>query len=233
MRKYTSRLSFYDLWPVIAMAVALIILFILCLLIYVPRIENNLQKRSSLVLSAAGDHFTKVSVSFSGRDANLGGSVTSEDLAKLAHTLIGQVWGVRVVKSELQVSKACQIAEHHQALQAELNALADKYPKVSFDKDKTNPSKELIGYLQHVTRAIKHYKPTSIIIVGYVDDSDSTLANHNLALSEARAKIVRDLLIEKGLTAKCLSVFGEGENPLIDTQVSKGQYIKFLVEEFK
>ena len=83
MRKYISKLPFYNSWSIITITLVLIVVFILCLFICIPRIENSLQKRSSQVLSAEGSHFNKVKVRLSGRDANLDGSVTSKDLAKL------------------------------------------------------------------------------------------------------------------------------------------------------
>ena len=113
--------------------------------------------------------------------------------------MVKQVWGIRVVNSKLQVSEDCPLTiEHNQNLQAELDALSDKYPNIVFDEGKTNPSKELIDYLQGIARAIKRYEPMSIVIVSSADDSDGISVNPDLALSEARAQIVRDLLVERG-----------------------------------
>ena len=229
MEKYLKYLS--DFWPLVTAIILFLIIYVLCITISVPKIENTLQKRSSGVLTGLNTKFAKVEVGFSGRDAHLTGEVTSEDLNKLVGKLIERVSGVRVVKNALQVSKTCALAsKNSQALQAELDALATKHSQIPLNADNIDPQ-EFADYLQDVARSIRRYEQMSIVILGH---ADSNLSGYKLTLSQARVQAVHEVLIAKGLSAKCLSARVEEKQSLTNDQISEGQnYIKFLAKELE
>ncbi len=229
MKKYLKYLN--DFWPLVTAIILFLIVYILCITISVPRVVSTLQKRSSDTLTSLGTKFAKVEVGFSGRDAHLTGDVTSEDLNKLVGKLIKEVPGVRVVKNKVEISKTCTlISKNSQALQAELDILATKHPEVPLNSGSVN-LEEFVDYLQDVARSIRRYELMPIIILGY---ADSNLSGYKLALSEARVQAVREVLIAKGLSVKCLSARVEEKQPLTNSQIGEGQnYIKFLAKELE
>ncbi len=232
MKKYIK--TFFDsYWPLVTATLTLIAVFVFCMVISIPRVVNILQERSAEALTNLGTTFAKVEVSFSGRDATLKGKVTGEELKQLAHRLVEEISGVRVVKNELQVLETCSLfAKNSQNLQAELATLAINHSQVGFHAGATAPSKELMNYLQDVARIIKRYELISVTIVAYADPNTSS--DYNFTLSEDRAQAVRKALIEEGVSARCLSARVEEKEQLLTNQTSEGQnYIKFLVEELE
>lgn len=230
IKKYITGLKLHHF--LLGSIATFIILLVLCIVTLVPRIEQKLLQQSYDSLKSQGDNFVGVKVSFSGRDAYLTGVVASEELNKLGQELVSKVNGVRVVNSDLQISQDCYLPtlEISRALQAELKELAKQATQIGFDAGMVNPTTELINYLSDIVELLNNYPPIPIVIVSYTDSVLSE--NDSLVLGKARAQLVYDFLIKKGLRAKCLSIKSE-KHTLENSLESKKHPIKFLVKESK
>ncbi len=89
---------------------------------------------------------------------------------------------------------------------------------VLFNSDSATLKKpEAMDAISQISDIIKRYPDDYVFVVGYADDRGSE--NHNLQLSEQRAKIVRLAMISKGVAPDKVEAMGMGEsNPVGDNK---------------
>ena len=92
---------------------------------------------------------------------------------------------------------------------------------VYFDFDSWTLSAEALGVLQRAIDAARSGGQSRIAIVGHTDTSGE--AGYNQALSERRAGVVRDVLVQMGARAEAIMVSGVGES---DLEVQTGDGVR-------
>ena len=97
-----------------------------------------------------------------------------------------------------------------------------QYVNFMYKKTKLTPTSE--EKIQSIVDKIKTIPNVEVEIFAYTDDVGSD--RYNLALSERRANVTRDLLISFGIDANKIRSFGMGEkNPIADNATPEGQAI--------
>lgn len=102
--------------------------------------------------------------------------------------------------------------------------------KIQFGLDNSTILPESFGLLDEITQVIKdHPELKKIAIEGHASaDGDD---NHNLVLSDARAKAVMAYIVGKGVDAKRLTAEGFGEKrPIADNNTEEGRIKNRRVE---
>jgi flagellar motor protein MotB/Tfp pilus assembly protein PilF len=93
---------------------------------------------------------------------------------------------------------------------------------VYFDTDKWELKKESFAELDKLYKLLTNTPDIQIVIQGYTDNSGTE--EHNLELSQKRAKSVMEYLISHGISAKRLSSEGLGSgNPIADNTTEQGR----------
>ncbi len=83
---------------------------------------------------------------------------------------------------------------------------------VYFDYDKSNLTPEASSLIREAVARSRDFDVDGVRVVGNTDTSGSSA--YNQALSERRARVVRDALIAQGIGASMISIEGRGENSL-------------------
>jgi len=83
---------------------------------------------------------------------------------------------------------------------------------VYFDYDKSNLTPEASSLIREAVARSRDFDVDAVRVVGNTDTSGSSA--YNQALSERRARVVRDALIAQGIGASMISIEGRGENSL-------------------
>ena len=97
-----------------------------------------------------------------------------------------------------------------------------QYVNYVYKKTKLTPSSE--DKIQSIVDKIRELPNVEVEIFAYTDDVGSE--RYNLALSERRANVTRDLLVSFGIDGNKIKTFGMGEkNPIADNSTSEGQAI--------
>ena len=100
----------------------------------------------------------------------------------------------------------------------------------SFESGSSDPSATLRTILDHIGAVLEpHQDALSVHVVGHTDNIGS--AEHNLALSDARATSVAEYLRRHGLEGAELSAEGKGLNePLASNQNREGRAVNRRIE---
>jgi outer membrane protein OmpA-like peptidoglycan-associated protein len=100
---------------------------------------------------------------------------------------------------------------------------------VLFDSGKASLQPGAQDKLVEVARVLNRYPRTSIEIVGHTDDRGGDASNQ--ALSERRARAVRDVLVRDGVTAERITTRGAGESrPVATNSTPEGRSLNRRVE---
>jgi outer membrane protein OmpA-like peptidoglycan-associated protein len=100
---------------------------------------------------------------------------------------------------------------------------------IRFDVNKATLTSQAQTNLNNLVPVFNEYNDTDIQINGYTDSSGSV--EHNLKLSDARAKSVADYLISKGIQASRLKTKGFGvADPIADNSTVEGKALNRRVE---
>jgi OmpA-OmpF porin, OOP family len=83
---------------------------------------------------------------------------------------------------------------------------------VYFEWDRSNLNTEALATIDQAVARARQCNVSAVAIVGHTDTSGS--AAYNQDLSEARASVVRDALVARGLTADVSAMQGRGESEL-------------------
>ncbi|MFT7002935.1 MAG: OOP family OmpA-OmpF porin [Sulfurimonas sp.] len=93
---------------------------------------------------------------------------------------------------------------------------------INFENNSNVVNQESDANIQKYADFLNNYGSYSAKIVGYTDSRGS--ANYNQKLSEKRAKAVKDILLEKGVSANRVTSVGMGENnPVADNATKEGR----------
>ena len=100
---------------------------------------------------------------------------------------------------------------------------------VLFDHNKSNLRPEAREDLAKLSGVVLNYPSLHLTIEGHTDNSGS--ADTNQTLSEQRATVVRDFLVNQGLDSGALSAQGLGmNNPVADNGTAEGRQKNRRVE---
>jgi outer membrane protein OmpA-like peptidoglycan-associated protein len=213
--------------------IGFVLISILCIYFRKEPIESDLTARSSAALQNANLEIPEIR--FEGRDAFLSGAVNSESIKTQVENIVANVYGVRVVNTQLTITKLRQQQSTgvKEKLQKTLNELlADKKIEFTYNSAEIRASGQQV--LAEIADVIKEFPNTRIEINGHTDASGN--AAYNQKLSQMRAQSVMQYLINKGIAAKMLSALGRGSSqPIADNSSISGQdknrRVEFKVEK--
>lgn len=93
---------------------------------------------------------------------------------------------------------------------------------VNFDNDQATLRPDAVAILDEAVATLKRYPGMKVEVAGHTDSHSSD--EHNLALSDRRAKTVMDYFVSKGVAAERLSAKGYGEaQPVADNGSADGR----------
>ncbi|WP_433795865.1 OmpA family protein [Actinoplanes sp. CA-252034] len=182
------------------------------------RIENDLTRRATAALAAAGQ--TGARVSFTGRDGLI---VTSEADAVRARSIVEGVTGVRAVTTHAIPAAAPSTAtaatpREVVTLAEDVRATVDLMllreqlavvPPLLFGFGGAEPTADSRAALRKAAALLADHPDARIRIEGHTDAQGSKTTN--LQLSRERAEAVRDTLRELGVAADRMTAIGYGE----------------------
>lgn len=100
---------------------------------------------------------------------------------------------------------------------------------VNFDNDKANLRFDAILILNQAVATLKQYPDLKVEVGGHTDSNNTD--EHNLDLSQRRAKAVMDYFVSQGIAADRLSAKGYGEStPIADNGSEAGRIANRRVE---
>ncbi len=100
---------------------------------------------------------------------------------------------------------------------------------MQFDFDKSSVPASGTENLNDLTKVLKEYEDTEILIEGHTDNTGDD--SYNQTLSEERASSVKNYLVSQGVVSSRISSLGYGENqPLQDNDSEKGRAANRRVE---
>ncbi len=195
-------------------------------------IETDLLQRTRQALSEAG--LPADGIYFDGRDSVLSGEVPNEEASSLAEMVVQQVYGVRAVANQLVVkpgsntqggdmistgiepAKGLHVPSHRYPVeQIDLHGVQFEYAKAELNSDAMNVLEEVAVLLRK--------NPDQVVEVSAHTDSQGT-ALGNLAVTNARANVIRDYLLSKGVNATQVVARGYGSmRPVADNGTEEGR----------
>lgn len=223
-----------QLYPLAALMtlVVVTVLTLLSVLLQQPAIETDLLQRTRQALAEAG--LPADMIRFSGRDGILTGAVASEAEAERLQAVVGSVDGVRVVKNRLIPASAAipvQQQDTPELFPAPSNGLhkpSRKYPveqinlgSIQFEYSKAELNSEAIGALEQVVAELQKNLAMRIEVSAHTDNQGTALGN--LAITQARAEVIRNYLLSQGIEAKQVKAKGYGSaRPVADNATTEG-----------
>jgi len=92
----------------------------------------------------------------------------------------------------------------------------------NFDFDKVHLRPEGVVKVEHAVKVMQENPSMHVVVEGYTDSIGSDA--YNLKLSERRAETVRNLMVEKGISASRITTRGFGKaNPVADNKTAEGR----------
>ena len=92
----------------------------------------------------------------------------------------------------------------------------------SFDFDKVHLRPEGVAKVEHAVRVMGENPSMHVVVDGYTDSIGSDA--YNLKLSERRAEAVRDLMVQKGISASRITTHGYGKSrPVASNNTAEGR----------
>jgi outer membrane protein OmpA-like peptidoglycan-associated protein len=216
-----STRSTQQLFPLMALLTLLVVatLTLLTLWFKQPVIETDLLQRARQTLTEAG--LPPSGLHFSGRDGVLSGTVASEAEASRLVEIASQVYGVRDVDNQLivastaadgqvgmleipaQLSKGWHVpARQHAVEQIDLSEIQFAYSKAELDTDAMEVLDKVVAQLY------KEPVGTVIEVSAHTDSNGTALGN--MAVTQARADVVRNYLLSQGINAAQVKAQGYG-----------------------
>jgi OOP family OmpA-OmpF porin len=112
---------------------------------------------------------------------------------------------------------------------AQIQSFSPKTTELLFGFDSVEPSQEFIDQLTEVASVLNSYPQAQAVVVGHTDSIGS--AHYNQKLSERRAQVVVNKLIELKVTPIQLEWQGDGESrPIADNNTAEGRAKNCRVE---
>jgi outer membrane protein OmpA-like peptidoglycan-associated protein len=218
--------------PLVALVVlvTVTVLTSLSLLIQQPAIETDLLQRARQALAEA-DLPTHL-IQFDGRDGVLTGTVAEADAARL-QAIVSNVYGVRQVENHLipvSTATAQQILPETLPPNASvgLHTPAKKYPieqvdlgVIQFAYARADLDAPSMTVLARVLTELRQHPSMVIEVSAHTESAGTALGN--MAVSQARADVVRDYLLSQGIEAKQVLAKGYGSTrPVVDHASADG-----------
>lgn len=193
-------------------------------------IETDLLQRARQALSEAG--LPADGVYFNGRDSVLTGEVANEEASGLAEMVVQQVYGVRAVANQLAIKPGIQTGEMLDAGVAPTKGLhvpSHRYPveqvdlhEVQFEYAKSELNSDAMNVLEEVAVLLRKSPEQVIEVSAHTDNQGTALGN--LAVTNARANVIRDYLVSKGVNATQVVARGYGSmRPVADNATEEGR----------
>ena len=219
--------------PMLAVMVTLSVatLTLVAVLSQQTKIETDLLQRTRQALVQAG--FSADNVQFSGRDGVLTGTVSSDAEADRMLAISRDVYGVRDVNKQLLITAATvpdnnvletpaiasgelyTPSKQHEIEQIDLSAIQFAYAKAELDEAALQTLQEVVAHLRK--------NPDLTVEVSAHTDSQST-ALGNMAVTQARADVVRNYLLSQGVNATQVKAQGYGSaRPLASNDTEEGR----------
>lgn len=111
----------------------------------------------------------------------------------------------------------------------QINKLSDYSKALFFKTAKNQLTDASYSILQSVSELLKEYPSAQFVIEGHTDDSGGDAQNQQL--SQVRAEVVKNYLIEHGISADRLQAIGYGESrPIADNRTKRGKFMNRRVE---
>lgn len=209
--------------------VAVTLLTLLSLLFQQPAIETDLLQRTRQALSEAG--LPTNIVHFNGRDGILTGTVAAETEAEHLQAVVSGVYGVRNVENRLvpvSTATAQALPEPPPAPTDGLYTPSRKYPieqiglgVIEFGYSRAELDSRAVAALEQVLAELRKNPAMTIEVSAHTDNEGTALGN--IAVSQARAEVVRNYLLSQGIEARQVKAKGYGSTrPLADNATSEG-----------
>lgn len=140
----------------------------------------------------------------------LAGSVP---VAEVAVTETKGKKGKKATKAEIETKKVEETKATSAPVVATTTTGSGAYKTILFQFSKTTLTKEAKAEIENILAYLKENKDISMEIIGYTDSKGKS--KFNLELSKKRAKVIKAILVKKGISAKRLKTKGMGEkNPV-------------------
>ncbi|MFH1940860.1 MAG: OmpA family protein [bacterium] len=214
---------------IITAILGLLIIWLATLYLRRSPIEQDLTNHAEEALNRSD--FSRVAVSFVGRDGTLTGKVDTPELSEEAERLAKRYWGVRVIDNQLKVSPEDMKLISEDTGELAIQKFMDFFDSnpIEFDFASSKLSVRSKRILDRAVELIDRITEPKIEIGGHTDNVGSDA--WNTRLSAARANSVRMYLIEKGIQSGFLSVNGFGETqPKADNDTEGGRQKNRRVE---
>ena len=203
----------------ISAMVAFLLLYLLCALCSVPRIEKDISHRSQAALEATG--VNTLSTRVSGRDVVVSGYLSkTQDRSNLLRT--AHVYGARTVRDSMIT------------LPEPTAPALTIFHRIFFSLKEFKLSKDDIHQLDSLVVFIKQHPAIRIQIHGHTDDLGNP--TQNMLLSQKRAEQVRDYLLALGIPASRMEVqyYGQ-EQPMVantnETNRAQNRRVEIILKE--
>lgn len=136
----------------------------------------------------------------------------------------------RMMDNQERDMREALAASEAAAVQREGNLLAVTFKgDVTFDHDSTRIRPGLYSEIDRVATVLKQYPATLIRVEGHTDSVGS--GQYNMDLSQRRSLAVRDLLIQRGISADRIQTVGFGESmPVASNDTGAGRQRNRRVE---
>ena len=146
--------------------------------------------------------------------------------AAIGAALGGTIGGVAGHRMDKQAKELDQIAETKRTDQGLVTKLRSD---ILFDTGKADLKSQAKSNLSEMAGIMKKYPENILTINGYTDTTGSAAVND--ALSERRAKAVRDALVSAGMPESVITTYGRGpNNPIGDNTTAAGRQQNRRVE---
>lgn len=192
-------------------------------------IENDLAQKARTALAEA--NLPAVNVHFQGRDGIIRGILTQDTSLEAILGIVGDITGVRSVKSEVTLAPAPK--EVTQTKPAEfVNGLyipSKKFPVEQFDLSKVEfiPTQATLAEtsfptLDQLAELLKQYPQTIVEISAHTDNQGTALGQ--TALTQAKAEAVLQYLLTKGIDLNQIKAQGYGASrPIASNEEETGR----------
>lgn len=223
-----------QVFPLMGIWALLVIISLTALAVFLRQsaIETDLLQRTRQILSEAG--LPADGIYFDGRDSVLTGQVDNDEISFDVAAVVQNVYGVHSVTNQIAVkpgtgnpsdnlsniktnpAKGLYVASRQYPIeQVDLSQVKFEYAKAELDS-------AAMQALEAVAVLLRKNPDQSIEVSAHTDNQGTALGN--LAVTNARANVVRDYLLSKGVNATQVVAHGYGSmRPIADNKTEEGR----------
>lgn len=187
---------------------------------------QNQQQRGTAVGAGVGAAAGAIVGQAAGRstEATLWGAA----IGALVGSIAGNQIGAYMDRQEAALRNAMAASEAA-SIQREQNVLIATFKSdVFFGFDSAELQPGAFTELDRVAGVLVQYPKTAIRVEGHTDASGSEV--YNQKLSERRAQVVANVLIQKGVLPQRIRTYGYGESQLISSDPAMNRRVKIVIE---